>query len=521
MPPKLAIITFLFEQPRKWRELRYRPYRAEHVNALWRACAASIKIPHRFICLTDNPEGIECETMPVWPAIFIGGHDSCYRRLQAFDADFQRSLGADFVLQLDLDVAFSGDATGVVEDAMRDDFTIMVGSKYPDGSLCCPYNGSIWLCRAGARDRFWRDFSADIEAAERRRLAFKMPSGRAILGSDQAWIGIVSPGERTFSAARGVVQFRALRGILPPAARIVLFAGHRKPWGAEVASQSPAAYALWARFAPPGFKPEATPERPERAPRQRLPRAAAPKAGAPAMLAEPPPGGLTVVTFKWGQQYSAADVNRLRRMVARYYRFPHRFICVTDDPAGVEGETMPLWPEHGEIENPTGPHRPSCFRRLKLFAADAGRQFGERFVCVDLDSVVVGDLAPLWHRAEPFVVWRDPAYRAGGPVSPYNGSMFLLSAGARAGVWDSFDAIASVAAIKRAGVKGSDQAWLAIALDLSEATWGPNDGVLWSMRLGLKPPPSNGRIVFFSGTDKRRMPQLPWVRAAWAELEAA
>jgi len=233
---------------------------------------------------------------------------------------------------------------------------------------------------------------------------------------------------------------------------------------------------------------------------------------------------LSVVCFKWRQpgyavEYTAAHVEALRRMVARFYPAPHRFICVTDDPAGLGPgvEVVPLWSLHGDLPNPAGSSRPSCYRRLWLFSREAEAVFGPRFFALDLDVVAVGDLRPLWDRPEDFVGWRDPNFEGA-----YCGSMFLLRAGARAKVWESFDPLAGPAAARRAGFSGSDQAWLSLVLGRGEASWGPPDGVvsfkqdILRGRRGLLP---SDRLVVFHGNPKpwseqaRRM--APWVREAW------
>lgn len=191
---------------------------------------------------------------------------------------------------------------------------------------------------------------------------------------------------------------------------------------------------------------------------------------------------LSVVCFKWQPRagyrsvYGPAQVNALRSMVARHYPRPHRFICVTDDPAGLhpEVEAVPLWADHAEVPNPSFRTGPSCYRRLKVFAPDIAPVLGERFVCLDLDVVITGDLRPLFDRKEDFIGWRNP-----NPLWPLNGSLFMLNAGARPQVWETFDPASSPAKSHAAGCRGSDQGWMSYVLGRDEATWGPEDGV-WS-----------------------------------------
>lgn len=242
----LAVITFLYRMPEEWRAMGREPYTARHVNALYRAVKANLTIPHRFVCLTDQPDGIECDTMPVWGPVIVDGIAACYRKVKAFERGFQESLGSK-VLCLDLDAAVTGLLDPLITD---DDFRIMQGSKNREGQACSYYNGSMWLCRSGARARFWDWFDPPVVAEARRNLI--MPTGRRVEGSDQAWFSCCSPGEKVYTEQHGVVQYHVVRrnGPLPPA-RIVFFAGRRKPWSKVVRHSHPELYEAWARYADP------------------------------------------------------------------------------------------------------------------------------------------------------------------------------------------------------------------------------------------------------------------------------
>lgn len=228
---------------------------------------------------------------------------------------------------------------------------------------------------------------------------------------------------------------------------------------------------------------------------------------------------LAVVCFLWRPygapgRYSPAHVNTLYRMIERQYPAPHRFLCVTNERAGFDPgvELVADRGDFGGILSPHGSQFPSCYRRLRLFRHDAGATFGDRFVALDLDAVVVDDLRPLWDRDDAFVIWRDPGRR-----TPYCGSMFLLRAGARPQVWDDFDPVRSPAAAKAAGCFGSDQAWIAHCLGPNEATWTPADGVLSYRVDGLRRNflPAGARVVFFHGKLKPwdvEPNALAWVR---------
>lgn len=235
----------------------------------------------------------------------------------------------------------------------------------------------------------------------------------------------------------------------------------------------------------------------------------------------------SVVCWKWRPRagyrssFGAETVNVLRRMVARHYARPHRFICVTDDAAGIDPavEVQDIGGMWADIPNPSWAHGPSCYRRLALFAPDAGDRFGARYVSLDLDAVILGDLAPLWDRAEPIVLWSDPLF---APKGMYNASMMLIAAGAAPEVFTRFDPQRSPDAAKRAGALGSDQGWISHCLGPGRPAWSTADGVYsFSVHLMGRAgrPPAGARIVFFHGPrdpwsrDVQR--RWPWVRESW------
>jgi hypothetical protein len=197
-------------------------------------------------------------------------------------------------------------------------------------------------------------------------------------------------------------------------------------------------------------------------------------------------------------------VNTLAAMVARHYPYPHRFYCVTDDPHGIDPSitTIPLWDDFSTLRNPSNPNGPSCYRRLRIFSPEARQIFGERLVTLDLDTIIVGDVTPLWSRPEDIVLWGDT-----NRTTHYNGSMILLRTGTRTKVWTDFDPRTSPARTKAQRQFGSDQGWISYCLGRREAMWTLNDGV-YSWRGHLLPRggalPDNARIVMFHGKQK------PW-----------
>jgi len=216
---------------------------------------------------------------------------------------------------------------------------------------------------------------------------------------------------------------------------------------------------------------------------------------------------LNFVCFKWGEKYTATHVNTLARMLSRHCSAPHRLICVTNEPDGIEWPTDVV-ADHEDFADWPSPHgkgAPSCYRRLRLFRPDARETFGELIVSIDLDTVITGEIAMLFERPESFVAWQDP-------LSPKQlcGSLWMLKAGSHPEVWERLDRH-GVAAAYSAGLKGSDQAWMSYALP-DAGRWTHHDGVYSYRAHCAYRLPKDARIVFMHGRPKPWDVGLPsWV----------
>lgn len=217
---------------------------------------------------------------------------------------------------------------------------------------------------------------------------------------------------------------------------------------------------------------------------------------------------LSIVTFKWKpfkgyrSSFGPETVNVLKRMIDRHYPDPHRVICVTDDPNGIDPdvEIVPLWDDFADVPSPHGGKNPSCYRRLKAYAPESADLFGPRFVVMDLDCVITGDMRPVWNRPEDFVIWGDTNPQ---PGSHYNGGMVLMNAGARKQVYEKFNPKTSPQESMAARCWGSDQGWISYCLGPGEKKWKRDDGVYsWRNHLERhgRALPENARIVMFHGS---------------------
>lgn len=231
---------------------------------------------------------------------------------------------------------------------------------------------------------------------------------------------------------------------------------------------------------------------------------------------------LTVCCWLWRDEnyrfnhlfrYGPDHVNTLAAMVRRNLNMDYEFACITDDPAGLDPgiRVIPLWDDLREMGG--------CYTRMKAFAPEMADIIGPRFVWMDVDCIVTGDLTPLFDRPEDFVIWGHDV-----GATPYCGSMVMMTAGSRREVWDEFDPVTSKAAGKALRYVGTDQAWIAARLP-GEATWTTADGVLSRYNVGIrgkmeKPAmnphlPPDARVVFLHGPYDPSQPKLqarhPWI----------
>jgi len=195
-------------------------------------------------------------------------------------------------------------------------------------------------------------------------------------------------------------------------------------------------------------------------------------------------------------------------MVARHLHTPHEVVCITDDPKGIDSRVriVPLWDDHASILSPHGGVSPACYRRLKAFAPEMRSVIGPRFVSMDLDVVIVRDITPLLSRTEDFIIWGSVLR-----TTPFNGSMWMMDAGARKEIWEEFDPIHTPLLTKKKGYHGSDQAWMSYRLSKDEAQWTPEKDGVYAFRSDIKRAkfrlPDDARIIFFQGHND---PWDPW-----------
>lgn len=138
-----------------------------------------------------------------------------------------------------------------------------------------------------------------------------------------------------------------------------------------------------------------------------------------------------VLCMKWGTKYGPEYVNRLHAMVARNLAASHRFICLTDDTAGVDPgiECRPLpaielggaKPRHG-------------WRKFSVFSPELHDLEGP-ILFLDLDLVVVDRLEPFFSHPGRFCIIENWSQEGSGIG---NSSVFRFQAGDYLDVFERF-----------------------------------------------------------------------------------
>ena len=216
---------------------------------------------------------------------------------------------------------------------------------------------------------------------------------------------------------------------------------------------------------------------------------------------------VNVLTLKWGDKYGAEYANRLYAGVRRHLRLDFRFLCFTDDSAGLrpEIEAHPI----PEFDVPPAWRR-TPWLKLGLFRDGLAGLTGQSLF-LDLDILITGRLDDFFRfaRGRPCIIheWEKPLHRLfRRHGAPGNSSVFRFESGRSGGILDRFMAEQDrVLGQYRTEV---EQRYLTEALG-PDRTWWPPEWVVSFKRHCipsfprnlLAPPrlPPEARIVVFHG----------------------
>ncbi len=198
-------------------------YSADHVNRLYHSVERNLTIPHKFICVTDNPYGVGCETFPLWSTYRnLGG---CYTRLMLFNSNMRYIFG-NRIASIDLDCVVTGSLDAIF--GRKESFIINKYHRGKKGEYTHQwYNGGLFLMTTGSRSEVWDSFNP----VKSPKIIRERKSKKEIIGTDQAWIShVLDSDEAVFNENDGVYEYRQIVGQeLPKNAKLVLFAGRRDP----------------------------------------------------------------------------------------------------------------------------------------------------------------------------------------------------------------------------------------------------------------------------------------------------
>lgn len=239
-----------------------------------------------------------------------------------------------------------------------------------------------------------------------------------------------------------------------------------------------------------------------------------------------------VVCIKWGDKYTADDVNRLYRGVKRFLRRKLRLLCFTDRPAGIAAE----------IEVHPLPHEPfddaliemmdrSCahakgmkwgaWRKVSLYRRGLA-QLGGPVLGLDLDVVITGPLDELFDFAPGRLCMRQD-WKAQKQSLPYgNSSVFRFDPARHGYIYDEFAADPWAAARRAEGREQQHSSMT--AMRHGDFAYFPPAWITsfkseavprWPLNLVRAPSiPKDSRVMCFYGVLKmaEAMNGTPWTR---------
>lgn len=201
-------------------------------------------------------------------------------------------------------------------------------------------------------------------------------------------------------------------------------------------------------------------------------------------------------------KYNEGHALTLRTMLERHGG--HELICVHSDAFSPPGASIRMPAEVAAL--------PNYLPKLWAWSPQFADLMGERFVSIDLDVVVTGDLAPVLQSNAPLRIWNQAA------GEPYNTSLFALEPGYGHEVWTEMSLGAVTQAVAQRQRWTGDQSWVAHVLGPNEETFGEETGVIQYRRIyHAKEQPSGMKAAFLCGPYEpiSESEISPWIKRAY------
>ena len=202
---------------------------------------------------------------------------------------------------------------------------------------------------------------------------------------------------------------------------------------------------------------------------------------------------VNIVCIKYGRYYSPVYVNRLYAGVRRHLLRPFRFVCVTNDPAGIrpEVECVPFM----ENQNVPGRKWPNIFSKLTLFK-DGFADLEGPTLYLDLDTLIMGPLDRFFdYRPGEFCIihnWIEfykRIFRKAPQIG--NSSCFRFEAGASNAVYEFFLREKDDPTKRHLFANGSQKLQTRAMFSAGKVNWWPTDWVCSFKRQCIPPFPLN------------------------------
>jgi hypothetical protein len=173
-----------------------------YVERLFAGVARNLRQDFRSVLITDQVgyagADIVCQIAACRPSIVgsagLPGANADVR------SDMAGEIGArkgDRIVCIDVDAVITGRLDPLFD--RDDEFTIMQGFNQTNP---CPFNGSLWMFRAGERHDVWIDF--------RYRRASQIQGANPLIADDQGWLHFKFPHAKAYTPRDGVYAFKKI-----------------------------------------------------------------------------------------------------------------------------------------------------------------------------------------------------------------------------------------------------------------------------------------------------------------------
>ncbi len=201
-----------------------------------------------------------------------------------------------------------------------------------------------------------------------------------------------------------------------------------------------------------------------------------------------------ICCIKVGDRYGPEYVNRLAAMVHRHATRPYRFLCLTDNPTGVNAPYTDV-----------GTDAPGWWAKLVLFRPHPALA-GRRVLYLDLDTLIMDDMDFLFDYEGTLAI-----LRSFWPPSRYGSALMSIAPGFGRALWSDFERRRGAIMARLYG----DQDWIGEQVGTADLWQDLAPGKIGSYKADrLEQGPGAFSICCFHGEPKPH--QLTgWVRERW------